>query len=36
MKRRTQIWVLALLMLVIGTPALAQVDKVTADARGIT
>lgn len=36
MKRRTQIWFLALLMLVIGTPALAQVNKVIADAKGIT
>jgi len=36
MKPRTQIWVVVLLMLVIGTPALAQVNKVIADAKGIT
>ena len=36
MTRRTQIWLLTLLMLAVGTPALAQVSKVTADAKGIT
>jgi len=36
MKRRTQIWLLASLMLALGTPALAQVNKVIADAKGIT
>jgi len=36
MKRRTQIWLLALLMLMVGNPVLAQVTQVTADAKGIT
>jgi len=36
MKRRTQIWLPALLVLVVGTPVLAQVSKVMADAKGIT
>jgi len=36
MRQRTQIWLLALLMMVVGTEALAQVNKVTADATGIT
>jgi hypothetical protein len=36
MKRRKLIWLLALLLLVTATPVLAQVDRVTADARGIT
>jgi hypothetical protein len=36
MKRRTQIWLPALLMLMLANPVLAQVSKVTADAKGIT
>ena len=36
MTRRTQIWLSALLMLVVSNPVLAQVTKVTADASGIT
>ena len=36
MKRRAQIWLPALLMLAVGNPVLAQVSKVTADAKGIT
>jgi hypothetical protein len=36
MRRQTQIWLLALLMLTVGTEASAQVNKVTADAKGIT
>ena len=36
MRQRTQIWLLALLVLAVGTQALAQVNKVTADAKGIT
>ena len=36
MKRLTKIWLLTLLLLALGTPALAQVSKVTADAKGIT
>jgi hypothetical protein len=36
MKQPKPIWLLALLMLAAGTPALAQVSKVTADAKGIT
>ncbi len=38
MKRQKQIWLTLLTLLVIsmGAPALAQVERVTADARGIT
>jgi hypothetical protein len=36
MKQPKPIWLLVLLMLAAGTPALAQVNKVTADAKGIT
>lgn len=36
MRRRIQICLLALLILALGTPAFAQVSKVTADAKGIT
>ena len=36
MKRRLRTCLLALLLLVIGTPAIAQVNKVMADAKGIT
>jgi hypothetical protein len=36
MKRLTQILLLALLVLAVGTPTLAQVNKVMADAKGIT
>jgi hypothetical protein len=36
MKRWKQIWLLVLLVLATAVPTLAQVDKVTADAKGIT
>jgi len=36
MRRQTQTWLLVLLVLAVGTEALAQVNKVTADATGIT
>ncbi len=33
---RKQIWLLLFLVLPVGAPAIAQVNKVTADAKGIT
>jgi hypothetical protein len=36
MQWEKQIWLLALLVLGLGTPTFAQVSKVVADAKGIT